>query len=57
MKELKSNPEKNLPPDDSTKIFFLAVKAAMELKVCLCNEIPLHALCPPLMRKLDKCQD
>lgn len=53
MKELKSNPEKNLPPDDSTKIFFLAVKAAMELKVCLCNEIPLYALCPPLMRKLD----
>lgn len=53
MKELKGNPKKNLPPDDSTKIFFLAAKVAMEETVCLCNEVPLYALSPPLMRKLD----
>lgn len=53
MEELKGNPEKNLPPDDSTKIFFLAVKVAMEVTVCLCNGAPLQALCPPLMRNLD----
>lgn len=34
MEELRGNPEKNLPPDDSTKIFLLAVKVAMEVTAC-----------------------